>query len=165
MPRVVNGTDILVVVPPFASAECPALGASLLVASCRRRGLDAKVLYGSLMLAARIGFETYTDLAYSSALALAGEAVFRAAAFPDAFRASDQPGLIREQTCVPAIKSKCHSTPKKYTSLIALARKISPPPRMSRVKLYLNQTSLKGKAKMSFPLFLLTTPIFTHFPN
>ncbi len=73
--------DVVLVVPPFASATFPALGASLLAAGCRARGVDAVVLYANLELAARVGLESYQGVYRSRVVRLLGEAVFRDAAF------------------------------------------------------------------------------------
>ena len=56
-------TDVLLVVPPFASAALPALGPSILVTALRRAGLDAHVWYANVDFAARLGFERYRRFA------------------------------------------------------------------------------------------------------
>ena len=73
-------TDVLLVVPPFASAALPALGPSVLVAALRRDGLDAHVWYASLSLAARIGFGRYGRFAAASWLSH-GDLLFAEAAW------------------------------------------------------------------------------------
>lgn len=73
-------TDVLLVVPPFAGAALPALGPSVLVAALRRAGLDAHVLYASLDLAARVGYERYGRFAAASWLSH-GDLLFAEAAW------------------------------------------------------------------------------------
>ncbi len=73
-------TDVLLVVPPFASAALPALGPSVLVAALRRDGLDAHVWYANLDFAARIGFGRYSRFAAASWLTH-GDLLFTEAAW------------------------------------------------------------------------------------
>jgi len=73
-------TDVLLVVPPFASAALPALGPSVLVAALRREGLDARVHYASLDLAARVGYARYQRFAAASWLSH-GDLLFAEAAW------------------------------------------------------------------------------------
>jgi ribosomal peptide maturation radical SAM protein 1 len=73
-------TDVLLVVPPFASAALPALGPSVLVAGLRRAGLDAHVLHASLDLAARVGYGRYCRFAAASWLSH-GDLLFAEAAW------------------------------------------------------------------------------------
>lgn len=73
-------TDVLLVVPPFASAALPALGPSILVAALRRDGLDAHAWYANLSFAARIGYGRYGRFAGASWLSH-GELLFAEAAW------------------------------------------------------------------------------------
>jgi len=73
-------TDVLLVVPPFASAALPALGPSVLVAALRRDGLDAHAWYANLDLAARIGLPRYSRFAAASWLTH-GDLLFAEAAW------------------------------------------------------------------------------------
>lgn len=59
-------TDVLLVVPPFASAALPVLGPSLLVAALRRDGLHARVLYANVTFAAHVGYDRYRRFTLSS---------------------------------------------------------------------------------------------------
>jgi ribosomal peptide maturation radical SAM protein 1 len=78
-------TDILFVVPPFASVRFPALGPSLLAASCRREGLRASVYYANLIFADRIGVELHERISFSSLGLMLGELLFRNSAHGDNF--------------------------------------------------------------------------------
>jgi ribosomal peptide maturation radical SAM protein 1 len=73
--------DVVIVVPPFATAAYPSLGPSLLVAACRKRGISANVYYANLNLASRVGLELYQRISASSTDYLVGEALFSSSAF------------------------------------------------------------------------------------
>jgi ribosomal peptide maturation radical SAM protein 1 len=73
-------TDILLVVPPCASAALPVLGPSILLAALRNAGLQAQALYANLDFAARIGFGRYRKFALSVER-LHGEMLFAGAAW------------------------------------------------------------------------------------
>lgn len=81
---------VLLVVPPFASVSCPALGPSLLTEGCRRLKIPAKVFYANLELASIIGFELYQKINHSYSEDLLGETIFRAAAFEESNRETHQ---------------------------------------------------------------------------
>lgn len=51
--------DVLLVVPPFASLDQPALSVHVLQACAREAGFQARVLYANFLLAAAIGIENY----------------------------------------------------------------------------------------------------------
>lgn len=90
--RVQQQPEVLIVFPPFGSAGYPAVGASVVAASCRRAGISARVYYANLLFAAQIGYLRYQHVATSSIQRLVGEAVFQAAAFgsdPDSSAARD----------------------------------------------------------------------------
>ncbi|MEK7486292.1 MAG: RiPP maturation radical SAM C-methyltransferase [Planctomycetota bacterium] len=72
---------IVLVVPPFASVACPALGPALLAAACRKQNMSATVLYLNLEFASRIGFTLYQKINHSYSEDLLGETVFQAFAF------------------------------------------------------------------------------------
>ncbi|MCO4771252.1 MAG: RiPP maturation radical SAM C-methyltransferase [Deltaproteobacteria bacterium] len=57
--------DVLLVVPPCASAALPVLGPSILCAALREAGHDTHVLYANLEFAARVGFMPYRKFALS----------------------------------------------------------------------------------------------------
>jgi len=74
--------DICLVVPPFESLHHPNLGTAILKSACLARGLSTRIVYGGLLLAARIGHTRY-DAVYDSPMRLkVGERLFRAAAYP-----------------------------------------------------------------------------------
>jgi hypothetical protein len=71
----------LIIVPPFAALDKPALGPHLLQACARQSGSYVGVLYANLSLSARIGEPAYTTVAYSATRQLMGERLFAAAAY------------------------------------------------------------------------------------
>ncbi len=73
-------TDIVLVIPPFASASLPILGPSILAASAQEAGLRIRVEYANLRFAARLGWGRYRRFAISS-LRMHGEMLFREPAF------------------------------------------------------------------------------------
>ncbi len=86
--------DVVLVVPPVASASSPALGPSLLAAGLAARGVGVAVLYGTLRFAARVGLEVNERLARASSEALPGEALFAAAAFPELLAGEPAPTFV-----------------------------------------------------------------------
>jgi ribosomal peptide maturation radical SAM protein 1 len=76
-----RGRAALIIVPPFAGLDKPALGAHLLQACARQAGVQVTVLYANLSLAAEIGETPYTTIAYSATRQLVGERLFAAAAY------------------------------------------------------------------------------------
>ena len=76
--------DICLVVPPFDRVDFPALGVSILAAACKARGFSVKIVYGSMQLAARMGFERYEAVRKTSLRTLVGERLFQPHAYPDA---------------------------------------------------------------------------------
>ena len=87
----------LIIVPPFAALDKPALGAHLLQACARECGFEVSVLYANLALAAEIGQATYTNVAFSPTRQLLGERLFAAAAYgtPALGRDGDQVDPLR----------------------------------------------------------------------
>lgn len=73
--------DALIIVPPFAALDWPALGAHLLQACARQSDHKVAVLYANLMLAQEIGEQTYNKICNSPFGWLAGERIFANAAF------------------------------------------------------------------------------------
>ena len=73
--------DALIVIPPFAALERPAFGPHLLQACAKEAGLQVRILYANLLLAARIGELNYTALCYSPLRELMGERFFAATAY------------------------------------------------------------------------------------
>ncbi len=74
--------DVCLVVPPFDAINFPALGPSVLAAACRARGLKTELLYGSMLLASLIGYETYKAVCDSPMSLLLGEHLFLPHAYP-----------------------------------------------------------------------------------
>jgi ribosomal peptide maturation radical SAM protein 1 len=74
--------DICLIVPPFDALNFPALGSSLLAASCRKRGFRVKLIYGSMLLAARIGYKNYKAVCDTPTSLLLGEHLFLPHAYP-----------------------------------------------------------------------------------
>ena len=72
--------DLVLVVPPFASAALPILGPSVLAASARAAGISTGVEYASLRLACVLGLDRYRRFALSNSR-MHGEMVFREPAF------------------------------------------------------------------------------------
>lgn len=97
--------EILLIVPPFLNPDSPALGAEILAAACRRRGMDCDVLYANLSFAARVGDETYHRIMIPRHGKPLGEAVFAQevyAGLPDptplfAIATDDEPSLPRPE--------------------------------------------------------------------
>ena len=87
--------DVCLVVPAFDAINFPALGTSVLAAACRMRGLSVQQIYGSLLLAATIGYETYRAVCDSSMSALLGEHLFRPYAYPNNTTPSDTDRRVR----------------------------------------------------------------------
>lgn len=71
----------LIIVPPFAGLDKPALAPHLLQACARQSGFHVSVLYANLSLSAAIGESRYTTIAYSATRQLVGERLFAAAAY------------------------------------------------------------------------------------
>jgi ribosomal peptide maturation radical SAM protein 1 len=73
--------DAVLIVPPFFPVDYPALGVHMLQACAREAGLDVRVVYANLLLAARIGEEAYSTLMYSPTRTLLGERFFARCAY------------------------------------------------------------------------------------
>ena len=69
--------DICLIVPPFSSVKTPAFGISVLACECRERGLNIKVIYANLILAARTGYDIYNEICHSPQKLMLGEIAFR----------------------------------------------------------------------------------------
>ncbi len=77
-----NKCDVLIVVPPLATASYPQLGAGVIVAACKASGIQTAALYTNLALAAQIGWQSYERAAGAWLPHMAGEAIFAPFAFP-----------------------------------------------------------------------------------
>ncbi len=74
-------SEVVIVVPPFAGIDRPALGPHLLQACAKQVGVDVDIIYANLEFAALTGEQVYEAIAYASTSALAGERMFSRAAF------------------------------------------------------------------------------------
>ena len=72
--------------PPYVSAEYPPLGVPVLAGACAARGLRVRQIYGNLMLAARLGYQTYLGIGRAPLVAQIGERLFVAHAYDEAAR-------------------------------------------------------------------------------
>ncbi len=86
--RDASPTDICLVVPPFDAIIFPALGTSVLASALKARGLKTRIVYGSILLAARVGSNPYRFICNSSQRQLAGEKLFAAHAYGPEERAA-----------------------------------------------------------------------------
>lgn len=73
--------DAVLIVPPFFPLDYPALGVHVLQACARDLGLEVRIVYANLLLAARIGEEAYSVLMYSPNKTLLGERFFARSAY------------------------------------------------------------------------------------
>lgn len=77
-------TDVCLVVPPFDSLRLAPFGVALLSAGLKSRGIRTRTIYGSALLAARLGDELYRDVCITTTTQLLGERLFRDLAYePD----------------------------------------------------------------------------------
>lgn len=79
--EVLRPARVLIVVPPFAYLDRPALGVHLLQGIGRRLGAEVQVLYANLLFAAFIGHGLYEALANTSYRLFMGERLFARLAF------------------------------------------------------------------------------------
>lgn len=73
--------DVLIVVPPFAALERPALGPHILQACARDAGFRVSILYANLRLAAEMGELKYLALSRMPVRGMMGERFFAASAY------------------------------------------------------------------------------------
>lgn len=66
----------VIIVPPFHSVERPSIGAHIVQALCKERGIKLEVIYFNLSFAAFIGFENYKLICESQTSLLLGESIF-----------------------------------------------------------------------------------------
>ena len=77
--------DVVFAVMPFADANRPAIGVSLLKAGIQRRGFSSSVQYFNVALAELIGYELYEYIANTlSTDSMVGEWFFADVVFGDA---------------------------------------------------------------------------------
>ncbi len=67
---------VLILVPPFAGLDRPAIGPHVLQACARRAGFELRIEYANISFAERIGEATYHRICYGPTTGLAGERVF-----------------------------------------------------------------------------------------
>lgn len=77
-----SSCDICLVVPPFDAINFPALGTAILATACRARGMSVTIVYGSILLAAEVGYDDYCRICDSPIRTMMGERLFRPYAFP-----------------------------------------------------------------------------------
>lgn len=75
--------DVLLVVPPFASANWPALGVSILAQAVRDAGISCDVQYPNLDLWRELGHDLYNRISLTTTRELAGELLFASFAFDE----------------------------------------------------------------------------------
>lgn len=68
--------DLCLVVPPFADIDRPTLGAAVLAAACRERGLSVTVIYANVLLAQHSGHHAYQAVGALGQRWMAGEQMF-----------------------------------------------------------------------------------------
>jgi len=83
--------DVCIVVPPFDQIKLPLLGPAILAAACRDRGLRVHTVFGSIMLAARAGYEPYKAVSRFYLDCIIGERLFRPYAWPPEIEATLPP--------------------------------------------------------------------------
>ena len=86
-----GGIDICLVVPPFDQVKLPLLGPAILTAACRARGLTVSTIFGSMMLAARVGYEPYKAVSRYYLDCILSERLFRPHAWPSEIEATLPP--------------------------------------------------------------------------
>ena len=75
-------SGICLVVPAFDTLNLMPLGTSVLIAACRQRGLPVGAVYASIMMAARIGYDTYETICKTLVRKQPGEYIFKPHAYP-----------------------------------------------------------------------------------
>ena len=78
---VLRPARVMIIVPPFAFIDRPALGVHLLQGVGRRLGIDVQVLYAKMLFAGFVGHDLYEALATMSYSLFMGERSFARAAF------------------------------------------------------------------------------------
>src|SRR5512136_2714960 len=75
-----GGGDAVILVPPFAGAERPSLGAHILQACCAQKKLRVKIVYANLAVAREVGEDIYSSF-WDTSESMFGEQFFSSAAF------------------------------------------------------------------------------------
>jgi ribosomal peptide maturation radical SAM protein 1 len=71
----------VIVIPPFAAIDYPAIGPSILASACNAQGILVQLYYANFDFAAIVGAETYRKICGSPLALLLGDAIFSKAAF------------------------------------------------------------------------------------
>ncbi|MCP5105821.1 MAG: RiPP maturation radical SAM protein 1 [bacterium] len=79
--RVLEGGDILFIVPPFVTTKTPILGPHILQSIAQRQGYRAEILHLNLLLASIIGVERYESVSYAQPFRMLGERLFAGSAY------------------------------------------------------------------------------------
>ncbi|HMO74783.1 MAG TPA: RiPP maturation radical SAM C-methyltransferase [Sphingopyxis sp.] len=77
-----DSVDLCMAIPPFDQIKIPLLGPALLTAACRERGLTVRNVFGSILLAARTGYEPYKAVSRYYLDCVIGERLFRPHGWP-----------------------------------------------------------------------------------
>ncbi len=118
-----TASDICVVVPAFDSLRHAPLGASVLIAACRARGLRVGAVHASLLLGARIGFDLYDRIGGMLPTKQPGEYIFKPFAYPPEILATIPAGIesakVREvvAAAAPAIADHLEETAAAVAAL------------------------------------------------
>ncbi|MDT8421389.1 MAG: RiPP maturation radical SAM C-methyltransferase [Desulfuromonadales bacterium] len=119
-------SDVIIVVPPFNTISCPALGPSILKSAVMGFGINCEVYYANIKLAEIIGHDLYERIALSATSNLVGEALFTQSAFPDDNKFNDIHATLTN--CLGG-KKECWSFDNKIVhqyELEAISKQISP---------------------------------------
>jgi hypothetical protein len=78
---VLNGGDILFIVPPFVTARTPIMGPHILQSTACEQGYKADILHLNLLLASIIGIDPYESISYGQPFRMLGERLFARIAY------------------------------------------------------------------------------------
>jgi ribosomal peptide maturation radical SAM protein 1 len=90
-----NAAEVVVVVPPFASPDRPALGPHVVAARATQAGYAAKVIYANLSFAHILGVRAYQRLCATPTGLLIGERIFARAMFGPAADSRMEPDVAQ----------------------------------------------------------------------
>lgn len=125
---VLRPATIVLVVPPFAGMERPALGVHLLQAIARARGMDVQVFYANLWFAACFDERTHVSLGRTHHSLFLGERLFCHAAFGVPHLGHDDGADIDEAFAASRAECARRGVPFTMTrgNLRALAERVEP---------------------------------------
>ncbi|HEX8654815.1 MAG TPA: RiPP maturation radical SAM C-methyltransferase [Allosphingosinicella sp.] len=106
---------VLVVVPPFASPDCPSIGAHIIARVAAERGFVAEVVYANLSFAARIGVRDYSRLCGMTLAHLLGERIFSPALY------GDKASAELDEEAEAYFRDAVRDSPQDFAALQALA--------------------------------------------